>query len=128
MIYVDIVSDTICPWCYIGKRRFERALDISGRNAVAISWRPFQLNPDMPPEGMTREDYVRARSGGGDRPRQIDRGTAGVGGAAGAEVTGWRCWGWGGTAWAGCWENNWLRLAASHCGACWASPACSATG
>ena len=42
MIYVDIVSDTICPWCYIGKRRFERALDISGRNDVAISWRPFQ--------------------------------------------------------------------------------------
>ena len=43
MIYVDIVSDTICPWCYIGKRRFERALDLSGRNDVALSWRPFQL-------------------------------------------------------------------------------------
>jgi len=71
MIYVDIVSDTICPWCYIGKRRFERALDLSGRNDIAISWRPFQLNPDMPPEGMTRDDYVRAKFGGGDRPRQI---------------------------------------------------------
>src|SRR3954465_12728797 len=71
MIYVDIVSDTICPWCYIGKRRFERALDLSGRNDIAISWRPFQLNPDMPPEGMTRDDYVRAKFGGGDRPRPI---------------------------------------------------------
>src|SRR5678816_2130855 len=71
MIYVDIVSDTICPWCYIGKRRFERALDLSGRNDIAISWRPFQLNPDMPTEGMTRDDYVRAKFGGGDRPRQI---------------------------------------------------------
>lgn len=71
MIYVDIVSDTICPWCYIGKRRFEKALQISGRTDVALSWRPFQLNPDMPAEGMTRDDYVRAKFGGGDRPRQI---------------------------------------------------------
>ena len=71
MIYVDIVSDTICPWCYIGKRRFERALAQSGRTDIAVAWRPFQLNPDMPPEGMTRDDYVRAKFGGGDRPRQI---------------------------------------------------------
>src|SRR6185369_6373394 len=71
MIYVDIVSDTICPWCYIGKRRFERALAQSGRTDIAVAWRPFQLNPDMPAEGMTRDDYVRAKFGGGDRPRQI---------------------------------------------------------
>jgi predicted DsbA family dithiol-disulfide isomerase len=85
MIYVDIVSDTICPWCYIGKRRFERALDISGRNDVAISWRPFQLNPDMPPEGTTRDDYVRAKFGGGDRPRQIYQAIAESGREAGIE-------------------------------------------
>ena len=85
MIYVDIVSDTICPWCYIGKRRFERALAQSGRNDVAISWRPFQLNPDMPPEGMTRDDYVRAKFGGGDRPRQIYQAIAESGREAGIE-------------------------------------------
>ena len=85
MIYVDIVSDTICPWCYIGKRRFERALDLSGRNDVAIAWRPFQLNPDMPPEGMTRDDYVRAKFGGGDRPRQIYQAIAESGREAGIE-------------------------------------------
>lgn len=85
MIYVDIVSDTICPWCYIGKRRFERALDLSGRNDVALSWRPFQLNPDMPPEGMTRDDYVRAKFGGGDRPRQIYQAIAESGREAGIE-------------------------------------------
>ena len=85
MIYVDIVSDTICPWCYIGKRRFERALDLSGRNDIAISWRPFQLNPDMPPEGMTRDDYVRAKFGGGDRPRQIYQAIAESGREAGIE-------------------------------------------
>ncbi len=85
MIYVDIVSDTICPWCYIGKRRFERALELSGRTDVALSWRPFQLNPDMPPEGMTRDDYVRAKFGGGDRPRQIYQAIAESGREAGIE-------------------------------------------
>jgi predicted DsbA family dithiol-disulfide isomerase len=85
MIYVDIVSDTICPWCYIGKRRFERALDVSGRNDVALSWRPFQLNPDMPAEGMSRDDYVRAKFGGGDRPRQIYQAIADSGREAGIE-------------------------------------------
>ena len=85
MIYVDIVSDTICPWCYIGKRRFERALEQSGRSDVALSWRPFQLNPDMPPEGMTRDDYVRAKFGGGDRPRQIYQAIAESGREAGIE-------------------------------------------
>lgn len=85
MIYVDIVSDTICPWCYIGKRRFERALALSGRSDVAISWRPFQLNPDMPLEGMTRDDYVRAKFGGGDRPRQIYQAIAESGREAGID-------------------------------------------
>ncbi len=85
MIYVDIVSDTICPWCYIGKRRFERALAQSGRTDVAVAWRPFQLNPDMPPEGMTRDDYVRAKFGGGDRPRQIYQAIAESGREAGIE-------------------------------------------
>src|SRR4029453_155898 len=85
MIYVDVVSDTICPWCYIGKRRFERALAQSGRTDVAVAWRPFQLNPDMPPEGMTRDDYVRAKFGGGDRPRQIYQAIAESGREAGIE-------------------------------------------
>src|ERR1700759_3331795 len=85
MIYVDIVSDTICPCCYIGKRRFGRARALSGRNDVAVAWRPFQLNPDMPPEGMTRDDYVRAKFGGGDRPRQIYQAIAESGREAGIE-------------------------------------------
>ena len=85
MIYVDIVSDTICPWCYIGKRRFERALVQSGRTDIAVAWRPFQLNPDMPAEGMTRDDYVRAKFGGGDRPRQIYQAIAESGREAGIE-------------------------------------------
>ena len=85
MIYVDIVSDTICPWCYIGKRSFERALEQSGCTDVAVAWRPFQLNPDMPVEGMTRDDYVRAKFGGGDRPRQIYQAIAESGREAGID-------------------------------------------
>ncbi|QQS12700.1 MAG: DsbA family oxidoreductase [Rhodospirillales bacterium] len=70
---VDIISDTVCPWCYIGKRRFERAVAESGRGDIMVAWRPFQLNPDMPSAGMARQDYLRAKFGGGDRPRQIYR-------------------------------------------------------
>ena len=63
---VEIWSDVICPWCYIGKRRFEAALGTPGMpQALDISWRPFELNPDMPAEGMSRDDYVRAKFGGG---------------------------------------------------------------
>ncbi|MBI3516430.1 MAG: DsbA family oxidoreductase [Proteobacteria bacterium] len=69
---VDIVSDVICPWCYIGKRRFERALDGLGeRHRVAVTWRPFQLNPDMPADGMARAAYLEAKFGGGERAREI---------------------------------------------------------
>ena len=67
-LQVDIVSDVICPWCYIGKRRFERALEaLGGRHRVGVTWRPFQLNPDMPADGMARGPYLEAKFG--DRAR-----------------------------------------------------------
>jgi predicted DsbA family dithiol-disulfide isomerase len=62
-VSVDIVSDTICPWCFIGKRRFEAALARRPEVEVAVSWRTFQLNPDMPPEGMDRREYVAQKWG-----------------------------------------------------------------
>lgn len=61
---IDVVSDAICPWCYIGKRRLERALrqaNLPGE--IRIGWRPFQLNPEMPPEGIDRKEYLRAKFG-----------------------------------------------------------------
>ncbi|MFO0997952.1 MAG: DsbA family oxidoreductase [Alphaproteobacteria bacterium] len=67
---IDIVSDTICPWCYIGKRRFERALRQSGVEAE-IAWRPFQLNPDMPKDGMERSAYLAEKFGGSGRADEI---------------------------------------------------------
>jgi predicted DsbA family dithiol-disulfide isomerase len=69
---VDIVSDVICPWCWIGKRRFERALgQVGERHRVAVTWRPFQLNPDMPADGMARPAYLDAKFGGPERARAI---------------------------------------------------------
>lgn len=62
-MHIDIVSDVICPWCFIGKRRLARALQQRPDMSVSITWRAFQLNPDMPDEGMPREAYVAAKFG-----------------------------------------------------------------
>lgn len=68
-IRIDVVSDVICPWCFIGKRDLEAALKQRPSLQVDVHWRAFQLNPDMPAEGMDRADYLRAKFGdaaGGD--------------------------------------------------------------
>ncbi|MDP6342062.1 MAG: DsbA family oxidoreductase [Alphaproteobacteria bacterium] len=71
MIHVDIISDTVCPWCYIGKRRFERAVEMRPDYDYQVGWRPFQLNPDMPAAGMPRAQYLGAKFGGAERAGQI---------------------------------------------------------
>ncbi|MEO0999800.1 MAG: DsbA family oxidoreductase, partial [Pseudomonadota bacterium] len=63
MITLDIISDPICPWCYIGKANLDAALAKAGENPFDIRWRPFQLNPDMPAEGMGRAEYLDAKFG-----------------------------------------------------------------
>ncbi|MGE0386330.1 MAG: DsbA family oxidoreductase [Gammaproteobacteria bacterium] len=71
---IEVFSDVICPWCYIGKRRLERALAADGTGDVEVRWRAYQLNPNIPPEGMDRAEYVRRRFGpGGMRPGIYDR-------------------------------------------------------
>jgi predicted DsbA family dithiol-disulfide isomerase len=61
---IEIVSDIICPWCYIGKRRIERALEqVDFANRIEIIWRPFQLNPTMPKEGVNRRQYRTQKFG-----------------------------------------------------------------
>lgn len=63
-LHIAIFSDVICPWCYLGKRRLERALDELGAKAEArITWLPFELNPDMPAGGMERSAYRAAKFG-----------------------------------------------------------------
>lgn len=68
---VDIFSDPICPWCFIGKKRLKEALELRPNLPVTVRWRAFQLNPDMPPEGMDRQTYLNVKFGGADRAGQI---------------------------------------------------------
>ena len=63
-IKLDIMSDPICPWCYIGKAHLDRALQDHPNHPFAIEWHPFQLNPDMPREGMDRRSYLERKFGG----------------------------------------------------------------
>jgi predicted DsbA family dithiol-disulfide isomerase len=80
---IDVVSDVICPWCFIGKRRLARALEQRSEVEAEIVWHPFQLNPDMPPEGMPRERYIAAKFGGGQHADRIYRNVTEVGAAVG---------------------------------------------
>ncbi|MFD0858044.1 DsbA family oxidoreductase [Roseovarius aquimarinus] len=66
MVKLDIVSDPICPWCYIGKTLLDRALAERPDHPFVIEWHPFQLNPDMPAGGMDRRAYLEAKFGGKD--------------------------------------------------------------
>ncbi|WP_340108558.1 DsbA family oxidoreductase [Pikeienuella sp. HZG-20] len=63
MITLDIISDPVCPWCYIGKTHFDRAVESRGVQPFDIHWRPFQLNPDMPAAGMDRRAYLEQKFG-----------------------------------------------------------------
>jgi predicted DsbA family dithiol-disulfide isomerase len=68
---VDMVSDVVCPWCYIGKRRLEEAIALRPQLAVEVRFRPFLLNPWVPREGMSREDYLTRKFGSPERYRAI---------------------------------------------------------
>src|SRR5487761_2230468 len=80
---IDIVADVICPWCFIGKRRLETALAQRPAIAPDITWRPFQLNPDMPAEGMPREAYLAAKFGGQAHAKRINQAAVDAGNSVG---------------------------------------------
>ena len=71
MITLDIISDPICPWCYIGKARLDQAIAEIGHDPFDVSWRIFQLNPTMPPEGMDRQAYLEAKFGGAEGAERV---------------------------------------------------------
>lgn len=68
---LDIVSDVICPWCYVGKHRLSRALAQLGEFPLEIRWRPYELNPGMPREGMSRRDYCERKFGSWEHARRL---------------------------------------------------------
>jgi predicted DsbA family dithiol-disulfide isomerase len=83
---IEIASDVICPWCYIGKRRLEKALTlINGEAEPTLQWLPFELNPDMPAGGMPRAEYRRAKFGSPERAKQLDARVVAEGRTAGIE-------------------------------------------
>ncbi|TIX02233.1 MAG: DsbA family protein [Mesorhizobium sp.] len=70
-ITVDVVSDVVCPWCFIGQKRLDKAISAVGDIDVHVRWRPFQLDPTIPPEGKDRHEYMLAKFGSDERIREI---------------------------------------------------------
>jgi len=68
---VEFIFDTVCPWCYVGKRRFERALADLRHARVTVLWRPFLLNPDLPLDGIDRGTYLDRKFGGAARVQRM---------------------------------------------------------
>jgi predicted DsbA family dithiol-disulfide isomerase len=69
---IDVVSDVVCPWCYIGKRHLESAIaQLPADQRPVVRWHPFQLNPDLPAEGIARRQYLEDKFGGPERATQI---------------------------------------------------------
>lgn len=86
MIRLDIFSDPICPWCYIGKTLLDRALESRPNHPFSVEWHPFQLNPDMPETGMDRRAYLEAKFGGKQQAVEVYARIAEAAVAAGIEI------------------------------------------
>ncbi|MHA1553318.1 MAG: DsbA family oxidoreductase [Alphaproteobacteria bacterium] len=69
-ISIEVISDVVCPWCYVGKRRLERALALIPQITATVRWRPFRLDPTIPPEGISRDEYL-SRKFGDDRAKAM---------------------------------------------------------
>ena len=86
---IDVVSDVVCPWCYIGKRKLEAALASTGSSdlpTTVVRWHPFQLNPDMPAPGVPRKQYLEDKFGGPQRAAEIYERVRAAGQAVGLQL------------------------------------------
>jgi predicted DsbA family dithiol-disulfide isomerase len=86
MTRLDIFSDPVCPWCLIGKANLDRTLEANPNHPFAISWHPFQLNPDMPAEGVDKNTYLAARFGGVEKLENIHTHLRGAARKAGLDI------------------------------------------
>ena len=82
---VDVFSDPICPWCFIGKRRYAAAAAERPNLELRLQWRTFQLNPQMPVEGMPRQEYLSSKFGGAANAADVYRRVAEAGLTVGVE-------------------------------------------
>jgi predicted DsbA family dithiol-disulfide isomerase len=84
ILTIEVISDAICPWCWIGKRQIERARALlEGKLAVVVQWKPFELNPGMPKQGVPRREYRQAKFGSLDYSAKLDARVAEAGRAVG---------------------------------------------
>jgi len=84
IVDVEIYSDIVCPWCFIGKRRFEKALAQTGlKDRISVTWRPYELNPDMPAEGVARSEHRISKFGSLEHSQKLDAQVAKAGQGAG---------------------------------------------
>ena len=73
VVDIEVFSDVVCPWCYVGRRRLERAAELlAGKHEIRVTWKPYQLNPWIPPEGMDRAEYRRIKFGSAERSSGMD--------------------------------------------------------
>lgn len=84
-ITVDVVSDVVCPWCYVGQKRLERAIQAVSEIDVEVRWRPYQLDPTIPPQGKDRRRYMLDKFGSEERIAQIHGRIEGLGKAEGID-------------------------------------------
>jgi predicted DsbA family dithiol-disulfide isomerase len=84
-MHIDVVADVICPWCFIGKRRLERALALRPDLTATLSWRAFELNPDLPSDGIPRELYLSAKLGSSRAAERLNAAVSAAGRAEGIE-------------------------------------------
>ncbi|WP_432347720.1 DsbA family oxidoreductase [Shinella yambaruensis] len=83
-ITIDVVSDVVCPWCYLGKKRLDKAIEaVRDDLAVAVTFRPYQLNPDMPAEGIDHKKHLAEKLGGDEAVTRAHEMLAGLGQEAG---------------------------------------------
>jgi predicted DsbA family dithiol-disulfide isomerase len=68
---IDVVSDVVCPWCYLGKKRLEKALAMEANGEIPVRWRPYQLDPTIPAGGMDRKTYMRNKFGDNGRLEEV---------------------------------------------------------
>jgi predicted DsbA family dithiol-disulfide isomerase len=85
MIAIDVVSDVICPWCFLGKRRLDKALAGLDGVAAEVRWRPFQLDPTIPKDGIARQDYMRRKFGSDERIAELHKPLKAAGAADGID-------------------------------------------
>jgi len=76
MLTIDVISDVICPWCFVGKRRLEKAL---GDRPAVVRWHPFELNPDMPREGVELKPYYAEKFGSWEKAKELQARVAAAG-------------------------------------------------